>query len=236
MTTKLRAASFQDNAVTSAKIAADAITAAKIPANAVGPSELDLTGNYTFTGTVAGASSIKVISNSTTAVTGASSIEIDLDTSGDYRYQELHMHQVYHHTGGGANLYMTMRDEDTGSYLGSGLYTSICHGAQQSSSSNSTGDDGAWNGNYFKLHWYGLGDDATYRYSHQVIRFVDVDTTAQRTIYHFTQFGNSSDASSVVQHGAGTVLHNSKNDRCKLYLSSGNISYKGYTLYGYKRT
>ena len=65
MTTKLRAASFQDNAVTSAKIAANAITAAKISANAIGSSELDLTDNYTFTGNVAGAGSIEVISNST---------------------------------------------------------------------------------------------------------------------------------------------------------------------------
>ena len=55
MTTKLRAASFQDGAVTTAKIAADAVTAAKIPANAIGSSELDLTANYAFTGTVSGA-------------------------------------------------------------------------------------------------------------------------------------------------------------------------------------
>ena len=194
----------------------------------------DGTGNVTFHKTVDGASPVSVISNSTTAATDVASIEIDLDTSGIYRYQELHMHQVYH-SGSGENLHMTMRDEATGSYLGSGLYTSICHGAQQSSSGNSTGDDGAWNGDFFKLHWYGLGDDATYRYSHQIIRFVDVDTTAQRTIYHFTQFGNSSGAQEVVQHGAGTVLHNSKNDRCKIFCRTGNINYKGYTLYGYKR-
>ena len=56
MTTKLRTASFQDNAVTTAKIAADAVTAAKIPANAIGSSELDLTANYTFTGTIGGTS------------------------------------------------------------------------------------------------------------------------------------------------------------------------------------
>ena len=194
----------------------------------------DGTGNVTFHKTVDGASPVSVISNSTTAATDVASIEIDLDTSGIYRYQELHMHQVYH-SGSGENLHMTMRDQATGSFLGSGLYTSICHGAQQSSSGNSTGDDGAWNGDFFKLHWYGLGDDATYRYSHQIIRFVDVDTTAQRTIYHFTQFGNSSGAEVVVQHGAGTVLHNSKNDRCKIFCRTGNINYKGYTLYGYKR-
>ena len=195
----------------------------------------DGTGNVTFHKTVAGASPVSVISNSTTPATDVASIEIDLDTSGIYRYQELHMHQVYH-SGSGENLHMTMRDEATGSYLGSGLYSSVCHGAQQSSSANNTGDDGGWNQDYFKLHWYGLGDDATYRYSHQVIRFVDVDTTAQRTIYQFTQFGNSSGAQVVVQHGAGTVLHNSKNDRCKIFMRSGNINYKGYTLYGYKRT
>jgi len=194
----------------------------------------DGTGNVTFHKTVDGASPVSVISNSTTAATDVASIEIDLDTSGIYRYQELHMHQVYH-SGSGENLHMTMRDEATGSYLGSGLYSSVCHGAQQNSSANNTGDDGGWNQDYFKLHWYGIGDDATYRYSHQVIRFVDVDTTAQRTIYHFTQFGNSSGAEVVVQHGAGTVLHNSKNDRCKIFCRTGNINYKGYTLYGYKR-
>ena len=213
----------------------NAVKASHIAANSIGSSELDLTDDYTFTGTVSGASSIKVISNSTTAVTGATSIEIDLDTSGDYRYQELHLHQVYQ-TSGGANLYMTMRNEADSSYLGSGLYSSICHGGQQSSSGNTTGDDGNWNGDYFKLHWYGLGDDATYRFSHQVIRFVDVHTTAQRTIYHFTQFGNSSGAQVVVQHGAGTLLSNTKNDRCKIYTSSGTINHKGYTLYGYKMT
>ena len=213
----------------------NAVKASHIAANSIGSSELDLTDDYTFTGTISGASSIKVISNSTTAVTGATSVEIDLDTSGDYRYQELHLHQVYQ-TSGGANLYMTMRNEADSSYLGSGMYSSICHGAQQSSSSNTTGDDGNWNGSYFKLHWYGLGDDATYRYSHQVIRFIDVHTTSQRMIYHFTQFGNSSGAQVVVQHGAGTLLSNTKNDRCKIYTSSGTINHKGYTLYGYKMT
>ena len=65
MTTKLRAASFQNNALTTAKIASDAVTSAKIPANAIGPSELALTEDYTFTGTVAGTSDM-VLLNTTT--------------------------------------------------------------------------------------------------------------------------------------------------------------------------
>jgi len=70
MTTKLRAASFQDGAVTSAKIAADAVTAAKIPANAIGSSELDLTASYAFTGTITGDNADMVLLNTTT-ISGA---------------------------------------------------------------------------------------------------------------------------------------------------------------------
>ena len=61
MTTRLRGRSFADGAITSAKIAADAVTADKIPANAIGSSELDLTANYTFTGTVSGAGGGNVV-------------------------------------------------------------------------------------------------------------------------------------------------------------------------------
>ena len=52
--TRVKSASFADNAITTAKIAADAVTSAKIPANAIGASELDLTANYAFTGTITG--------------------------------------------------------------------------------------------------------------------------------------------------------------------------------------
>ena len=76
MTTKLRTASFQDNAVTTAKIAADAVTAAKIPANAIGSSELDLTANYTFTGTVAGISDM-VHLDTTNVSSGATNVDIE---------------------------------------------------------------------------------------------------------------------------------------------------------------
>ena len=50
-----------------------------------GTGNITIPKNVTFSGTVAGASPVSVISNSNTAVTGASSIEIDLDTSSGYR-------------------------------------------------------------------------------------------------------------------------------------------------------
>ena len=52
--TRVKSAGFANNAITTAKIAADAVTSAKIPANAIGTSELDLTANYAFTGTITG--------------------------------------------------------------------------------------------------------------------------------------------------------------------------------------
>ena len=57
MTTRLRARSFADGAITAAKIASDAVTSDKIAANAVGSSEINLAANYSFTGTVTGAGS-----------------------------------------------------------------------------------------------------------------------------------------------------------------------------------
>ena len=54
MTTKLRAASFQNSIIDSAMIPTNAITSAKIAENAVGSSELDLTADYTFTGAISG--------------------------------------------------------------------------------------------------------------------------------------------------------------------------------------
>ena len=35
---------------------------------------------------------------------------------------------------------------------------------------------------------------------------------------------------------AKKFIFEKKNDRCKIFMRSGNINYKGYTLYGYKRT
>ena len=76
MTTKLRAASFQDGAVTTAKIAADAVTAAKIPANTIGSSELDLTASYAFTGTISGAGAMEKVSSSSSTAAGITQVEI----------------------------------------------------------------------------------------------------------------------------------------------------------------
>ena len=53
--TQITSAGIADNAVVTAAINADAVTAAKIGANQIGSSELDLTANYAFTGTVTGA-------------------------------------------------------------------------------------------------------------------------------------------------------------------------------------
>ncbi len=67
MTTKLRTASFQD----------DAVTAAKIAANAVGSSELDLTANYAFSGTITGTPSDMVLLNTTTVSSGTTNVDIE---------------------------------------------------------------------------------------------------------------------------------------------------------------
>lgn len=94
MTTKLRAASFQDGAVTSAKIAADAVTAAKIADNAVGSSEIDLTASYAFTGTVSGTSDLVKVASSTTSQTSITAFTLDLPTTDDFSHLKCFIHGV----------------------------------------------------------------------------------------------------------------------------------------------
>ena len=79
MTTKLRTASFQD----------DAVTAAKIAANAVGSSELDLTANYAFSGTITGTPNDVVLLNTTTSTDGVNTIELNDIFSTTYRYYKI---------------------------------------------------------------------------------------------------------------------------------------------------
>lgn len=79
MTTKLRTASFQD----------DAVTAAKIAANAVGSSELDLTANYSFSGTITGTPNDVVLLNTTTSTDGVNTIELNDIFSTTYRYYKI---------------------------------------------------------------------------------------------------------------------------------------------------
>ena len=79
MTTKLRTASFQN----------DAVTAEKIAANAVGSSELDLTANYAFSGTITGTPNDVVLLNTTTSTDGVNTIELNDIFSTTYRYYKI---------------------------------------------------------------------------------------------------------------------------------------------------
>lgn len=115
MTTKLRAASFQDGAVTSAKIAADAITNAKIADNAVGSSEIDLTASYAFTGTVTGTSNLVKVASSTTPQTSITAFTLDLPTTDDFSHLKCFIHGVGVGTAG-TNWRMQARDSSNNSY------------------------------------------------------------------------------------------------------------------------
>ena len=235
MTTKLRAASFQDNAVTTAKIAADAVTSPKIIANAVGSSEIDLTADYTFTGAVSGAGSIEVISSDATGGTGAN-IEIDLSTSTNFIYQKLHITGLY--TAAGDNIRMTMRNDADDTYVGSGLYTSNIMAATSGSAGNTGGRvDGGWNQAYFEMNYYGYGDHAVNEDNNLEINFYDTTDTTYRAKYMYHRVGSGSDAVHVTETGTGRLLSEVKVDRIKLYAASGgNLIYRGYTLYGYKES
>jgi len=142
MTTRLRAASFQDNAVTTAKIAADAVTAAKIPANAIGSSELDLTASYAFSGTVTGAGDpSQMVLLQTQTVSGDTTVDVGSSSlfTSTYKIYQIHIINV-HPSNNGAHFACKM---GTGGSIISANYEyareQVLHGGSSIRGSNSAG-------------------------------------------------------------------------------------------------
>ena len=175
----------------------------------------------------------KIASNTTGATTTA--LEIDLSTSTDYRFQKLMITGLY--TAAGDNVRMVMRNDADDTYVGSGYYTSNIMAATSGSSGNSGGKvDGGWNQAYFEMNYYGYGDHAVNEDNNLEINFYDTTDTTYRAKYMYHRVGSGSDAVHVTETGTGRLLSEVKVDRIKLYAGGGgNLIYRGYTLYGYRR-
>lgn len=179
-------------------------------------------------------SPIEIIASNTTGAT-TTALEIDLSTSTDYRFQKLMITGLY--TAAGDNVRMVMRNDANDTYVGSGYYTSNIMAATQSSSASTGGRvDGAWNAAYFKMNYYGYGDHAVHEDNNLEINLYDTANTTYNAKHMYHRVGSGSDAVQVTETGTGRLLTTVKVDRIKLYAGGGgNLIYRGYTLYGYRR-
>ena len=216
--------------IITSSIANAAVDTTQLAADAVDNTILDVAGNYTFTGDIAGASSMELIASNTSGGNGAQ-IEIDLSTNAEYFSQKLIVHGVYHSSGG--DLYVYARNSADDAYIGSGYYTSIVHYAAKLSSSKTDGTAGDWNAANWRVGGYGLGDHATNEDSIFEFDFYNTVGTSKQMRHICRRVGNSNDATHVVENSSGILLSTVEVNRVKLVSGSGStIYYAGYQHYG----
>ena len=234
MTTKLRAASFQDNAITTAKIAADAVTSAKIPANAIGSSELDLTADYTFTGSVSGAGAMEKVSSSSATVAGITQVEITLPTTGDFNHLVLYMKGVRSTTA--SNTYWAGRVRElgeSGAVAGATDYRYLGEYAYSNNSGSGVSPVGDVDGNNFALFTGGFVGDGSDDFEMSTFKF-EFYNTNETTMYTRCKFQNTiekrhNDAYHYEGMGSFVVAKTAKMDR--FYFLTNSVT--AFTSYGY---
>ena len=92
MTTKIKSTSLEDNIITTSHLHTNfSVDSDKIATNAIGPSELDLTASYAFTGTVTGAGSMVKLLNAS-SVSGAT-----YDISSTYINATYDRYKIYYY-------------------------------------------------------------------------------------------------------------------------------------------
>jgi len=170
-----------------------------------------------------------ILANDTTGAT-TSALEIDLSTSTDYAYQMLSLRGFC--SSSTADMYMTLRKQSNSTYF-SDSYLSIIGSHFQGASSNSSGQNGLWNGSYFRMVHNGVTTDTTHQLNDMNIYFFEV-ATDKKTVVGADRFGQN--ASGLVRENmAGKSGYADVVDRLKLYMGSGNLIYDEYTLYGFKK-
>ena len=176
-----------------------------------------------------GVGKMVTLQSDTTGAT-TSALEIDLSTSTDYAYQMLSLRGFC--SSSVADMYMTLRKQSNSTYF-SDSYLSIIGSHVQGASSNSSGQNGLWNGSYFRMVHNGVTTDTTHQLNDMNIYFFEV-ATDKKTVVGADRFGQNT-SGVLKEQMAGKSGYADVVDRLKLYMGSGNLIYDEYTLYGFRK-
>ena len=194
-----------------------------------GSGNITIPKNVTFTGTTTGASPIDIIANSTTAVSGASNIEIDLSTDTNYIMQQIVLFDVLASTD--ADMYLNLRTTGGSFRTSSNEYEWVLMERKNGVDTNGTGSNGD---SKIRLNWYSVGTTSDEKCIF-TLNFYHAGST-NRTTVGWNRIGNGGDGHPAVTEGSAKVIVDESHDRIRLSLASANISAGGYVHYGYKRT
>ena len=115
-----------------------------------------------------GTGNLVSLQNNTTGGTVAT-LEVDLSTSTDYAFQMLSLRGFC--STSVSDMYMQLRKQSNSTYF-SDSYLSIIGSHHQGASSNSSGQNGLWNGSYFRMVHNGVTTDTTHQLNDMNIYFL----------------------------------------------------------------
>ena len=194
-----------------------------------GSGNITIPKNVTFTGTTTGTSPIDIIANSTTAVSGAANIEIDLSTDTNYIMQQIVLFDVL--SSSNQDMLMYLRTTGGSFRESSNEYEWVLMERKNGVDTNGTGSNGD---SKIRLNWYSVGTVSDEKCIF-TLNFFHAGSS-NRTTVGWNGIGTASDGHPVVREGSGKVLVDESNDRIRLKMNGANISSGGYVHYGYKRT
>lgn len=174
---------------------------------------------------------VKLIANDSTGGTTLSEIEFDLSMDTDYICQRFIIQNVYASAAQDL-LLQSRRASDNTYFTGSNSYA-YAYIYATSGGSGGSGHDGQ---TYGRIVGHGLGNAS----NETSTFFIDVTNNALSGTGKYTKFTvrrNGWQSTPNMATEANTCLEQATTttNRFKLYLSSGTLSYSGYTHFGFKR-
>lgn len=194
------------------------------------PSNLNLTANYAFTGTVTGASPVELISSDDTGASNVAYTDVTLSQSTDYHHQILVLNGYYHNDSTGQDMsWFTIEGGSivtaTNSYYRQ--YVARKHGvATEGASSMGT--------TQMRLNWYTVGNSSGEMVD-VYMKIFNAPSSSLRTTFHAEVNGFASDGNIMTNLGNAIRSSAAVCEGIRMQAAIGNMSYSSYALYGVKK-
>ena len=187
-----------------------------------------ITGNPTFSGTVAGAGNMSLISSGGAAST-ASDLQVDFSSNTDFAIQKLVINDCYQSSA--QDWYL--RFFESGSEVSASasyMWTVGGYGDAQNPGKSQSNSD-----TYIRIDWYSVGDSSSQPNIFE-INFYNAAESGMRTSVILFRYGDrGSGGVNHIEYCGGARLANAVSEKLKIYPSSGTMGYASYQLYGIKK-
>jgi len=192
------------------------------------PSNLNLTANYAFTGTVTGTSDFVLLDSDSTGASNVAYADVTLSQSTDYHHQILVVNGYYNNNDAQDMAWQVVEGGSAITASSSYFYQYIGRRYGVSTEGGSSHTDGS-----FRFNWYAVGNGSG-EMSDLYIKIFNAPTSSLRTTFHAEVNGISNDGNTYTNYASATRNGYAVCEKIRMRASAGNIYYSNYALYGVK--